>query len=74
MRGYAATGLENVALWHERDISHSSTERVIIPDAFIVLDFMLADADEIIDGLVVYPDRMRANLYASGGRRSSRSA
>jgi adenylosuccinate lyase len=67
MRGYAATGLENVALWHERDISHSSTERIIIPDAFIVLDFMLADADEILEGLVVYPDRMRANLYASGG-------
>ena len=67
MRGYAATGLENVALWHERDISHSSTERIIIPDAFIVLDFMLADADEIIDGLVVYPNRMRANLYANGG-------
>jgi len=67
MRGYAATGLENVALWHERDISHSSTERVIIPDAFIVLDFMLTDANEIVDGLVVYPDRMRTNLYASGG-------
>ena len=67
MRGYAATGLENVALWHERDISHSSAERVIIPDAFITLDFMLADADEIMDGLVVYPERMLANLYASGG-------
>ena len=67
MRGYAATGLENVALWHERDISHSSAERVILPDAFVVLDFMLADADEIVDGLVVYPERMLANLYASGG-------
>jgi adenylosuccinate lyase len=67
LRGYAATGLENVALWHERDISHSSTERVTFPDACIVLDFMLADLTAIIDGLVVYPDRMLANLNASGG-------
>ena len=67
LRGYALTGLENVALWHERDISHSSAERVILPDACIVLDFMLTEMAEIIDGLVVYPARMLANLNAGGG-------
>jgi adenylosuccinate lyase len=67
LRGYALTALENVALWHERDISHSSTERVIFPDACIVLDYMLAELTEIIQGLVVYPERMLANLNASGG-------
>jgi adenylosuccinate lyase len=67
IRGYAMTALENIALWHERDISHSSTERVIFPDACIVLDFMLADLTELIDGMVVYPERMLANLNASGG-------
>jgi adenylosuccinate lyase len=67
VRGYAATGLENIALWHERDISHSSTERVIFPDACIVVDFMLAELREIVEGLVVYPERMLANLQASGG-------
>lgn len=67
LRGYAVTGLENVALWHERDISHSSSERVVFPDACCVLDFMLAEAADIIDRLVVYPDRMRANLESGGG-------
>ena len=67
VRGYAMTALENIALWHERDISHSSTERVIFPDACIVVDFMLADLTGIVAGLVVYPDRMLANLNASGG-------
>ncbi len=67
VRGYAMTALENIALWHERDISHSSTERVIFPDACIVLDFMLAELTELIAGLVVYPERMLANLNASGG-------
>jgi adenylosuccinate lyase len=67
VRGYAMTALENIALWHERDISHSSTERVIFPDACIVLDFMLADLTEIMEGLVVYPDRMLTNLNSSGG-------
>jgi adenylosuccinate lyase len=61
------TALENIALWHERDISHSSTERVIFPDACIVVDFMLTDLTELIAGLVVYPERMLANLNASGG-------
>lgn len=67
VRGYASVGLENVALWHERDISHSSAERVIFPDACIVLDFMLHETAEIIDGLVVYPEQMLANLNMSGG-------
>jgi len=67
VRGYAMTALENIALWHERDISHSSTERVIFPDACIVVDFMLTDLTELIAGLVVYPERMLANLNASGG-------
>lgn len=67
VRGYAAVGFENVALWHERDISHSSAERVIFPDACIVLDFMLYETNEIIDELVVYPERMLDNLNMSGG-------
>jgi adenylosuccinate lyase len=67
VRGYAVTGLENVALWHERDISHSSTERVIFPDACIVVDFMLAELVDLVGGLVVYPERMLANLNSSGG-------
>lgn len=67
VRGYAGVGYENVPLWHERDISHSSAERVIFPDACIVLDFMLHETSEIIEGLVVYPERMLANLNMSGG-------
>lgn len=67
VRGYAGVGFENVALWHERDISHSSAERVIFPDACIILDFMLHETDEIISGLIVYPERMKANLEMSGG-------
>ena len=67
LRGYAGTAAENVALWHERDISHSSAERVIFPDATIVLDFMLAEVAKILDRLVVYPERMRDNLDATGG-------
>jgi len=62
VRGYATTGLENIALWHERDISHNSTERVTFPDACCLVDFMLAEITHIYDGLVVYPDRMLANL------------
>ena len=67
IRGHAVASMENVTLWHERDISHSSAERVIFPDACIVLDFMLDQATELIEGLVVYPDRMRANLELTGG-------
>src|SRR5215207_9316528 len=67
LRGYAQTAAENVALWHERDISHSSTERVIFPDACILLDFMLAEMREIVSCLLVFPDRMRVNLESTGG-------
>jgi adenylosuccinate lyase len=67
VRGYSVTGLENVALWHERDISHSSAERVVLPDASIALDYMLQKAAGLIDGLVVYPERMLENLRATHG-------
>jgi adenylosuccinate lyase len=65
VRGHALVGLENVALWHERDISHSSAERVVIPDAFLALDYMLDRFVWLIDGLVVREERMRRNLEAS---------
>jgi adenylosuccinate lyase len=67
LRGYVVTAGENVALWHERDISHSSTERVIFPDACILLDYMLALMSELTEHLAVYPDRMRENLAITGG-------
>jgi adenylosuccinate lyase len=67
LRGYAVVGLENVALWHERDISHSSAERVVLPDASQALDYMLAKAASLLDTLVVYPERMLANLAATRG-------
>lgn len=67
LRGYAITGLENVALWHERDISHSSTERVIFPDACIVLDYSLDLLTEILENLAVDEARMQRNLELTGG-------
>jgi len=67
VRGYAMPALEDVALWHERDISHSSVERMIGPDATVTLDFALNRLTGIIKGLVVYPERMRANLDLLGG-------
>jgi adenylosuccinate lyase len=67
LRGNAVAALENVALWHERDISHSSVERVILPDTFIALDHMLRRFTRIVSGMVVYPDRMRENLERSRG-------
>ena len=67
VRGNLQAALENVALWHERDISHSSAERVILPDSTIALDFMLADFHHVLRGLRVYPERMHENLNASGG-------
>src|SRR5829696_2742373 len=67
LRGNATAALENVALWHERDISHSSVERVILPDSFIALDHMLRRFTRIAAGMVVYPDRMRENLERSRG-------
>jgi adenylosuccinate lyase len=67
LRGNLVAALENNALWHERDISHSSVERVILPDSFIVLDHMLRRATRVVAGMVVYPDRMRENLERSRG-------
>jgi adenylosuccinate lyase len=67
VRGYVTPALENVALWHERDISHSSVERFIGPDATITLDFALARLTSVVDKLLVYPDRMRKNLDRMGG-------
>jgi adenylosuccinate lyase len=67
VRGYALPALENVALWHERDISHSSVERVIAPDATIALDFALARLAGMIEKLTIYPARMAANLESLGG-------
>jgi adenylosuccinate lyase len=68
LRGWAVAGLEDVALWGERDISHSSVERVALPDACLVLDFALARMTALIDGLEVRTDRMAANLEATGGQ------
>ena len=67
VRANAMAALENVALWHERDISHSSVERVILPDSFIALDHMLRRFTRIVRGMVVYPERMRENLNRSRG-------
>jgi adenylosuccinate lyase len=67
LRGNAHAALENNALWHERDISHSSVERVILPDSFIALDHMLRRFTRVVTGMVVYPDRMRENLERSRG-------
>lgn len=67
IRSYAAPAMENVALWHERDISHSSVERFILPDGFITTDFMLHRLSSLIDNLVVYPENMLRNLNLTGG-------
>ncbi len=67
LRGYANVGLENVALWHERDISHSSAERVVLPDASHCLFYMLVKFHDVMEGLVVDTSRMRDNLEAAGG-------
>jgi adenylosuccinate lyase len=67
LRGHVTAALENNALWHERDISHSSVERVILPDSFIALDHMLRRFTRIVSGMVVYPERMRENLERSRG-------
>jgi adenylosuccinate lyase len=67
VRSAATVGFENMPLWHERDISQSSAERVVVPDAFLALDYMLDRFVWILDGLVVYPERMRRNLFASHG-------
>jgi adenylosuccinate lyase len=67
VRGNAVAGLENVALWHERDISHSSAERIVLPDSFLAVDYMLDRFAWLLEGLVVRPERMRENLDASHG-------
>ena len=67
VRSNAQAGFENVALWHERDISHSSVERVILPDSTTLVDYMLEKTSDLMERMLVYPERMKANLEASGG-------
>jgi adenylosuccinate lyase len=67
IRGNLQAALENTVLWHERDISHSAAERVILPDSTIALHFMLAEMTEVVDGLLIHPERMRENLQVGGG-------
>jgi adenylosuccinate lyase len=71
LRGYAQTGLENQPLWHERDISHSSAERVILPDATILLDYLLQKVSGLVRDLVVRPERMRENIERGLGLHAS---
>jgi adenylosuccinate lyase len=74
IRGHAQAAFENVALWHERDISHSSAERMIFPDATGLLDFMLTDMTWVMEGLSVFPDRMIEHVLSMGGIAFSQSA
>jgi adenylosuccinate lyase len=74
LRGYAQAAVENVALWHERDISHSGAERVILPDATILLDYMQHLAVRLVEGMVVHPERMSANLELTHGALFSQRA
>jgi adenylosuccinate lyase len=74
LRGYALAGMEDVALWHERDISHSSVERVALPDATILLDYAQALATRVVEGMTVHADRMAANLEATHGALFSQRA
>jgi len=74
LRGYAQTGLENVALWHERDISHSGAERIVLPDATILLDYMQETGRRLAEGMTVHVDRMRANLDLTHGALFSQRA
>ena len=67
LRGYAVSAMENIPLWHERDIAHSSVERVILPDATIILDYGLEKFNELLKGLVVNEKRMIENIYYMGG-------
>src|SRR5580704_17246117 len=73
IRGNALVALENVALWHERDISHSSAERIILPDSCILLDYMLRKLNEVVETLQVYPERMAENLAVTKGLYFSQS-
>jgi len=74
IRGNAVAALENVALWHERDISHSSVERIILPDSCTLLDYMLVKLDQLTGGLVVYPENMKRNMELTGGLYASQAA
>jgi adenylosuccinate lyase len=74
LRGYALAGMEDVALWHERDISHSSVERVVLPDATILLDYSQALATRVVEGMTVHADRMAKNLEATHGALFSQRA
>jgi adenylosuccinate lyase len=74
LRGYAQTGLENVALWHERDISHSGAERIVLPDATILIDYMQHLATRLAEGMTVHPERMRRNLDQTYGALFSQRA
>jgi len=74
LRGNALAAMENVPLWHERDISHSSVERIIAPDSTILLDYMLARLKRVLERLVVYPENMRRNLELTGGLLFSQQA
>ncbi len=67
LRGNAQAAMENIPLWHERDISHSSVERIIFPDSTILVDYLLAKSTDLIDRLLVYPERMKKNLESTGG-------
>src|SRR5438045_1168430 len=73
IRGNSVVALENVALWHERDISHSSAERIILPDSCILLDFMLVELRNLVERLQVYPERMKQNLEVTKGLYNSQS-
>jgi adenylosuccinate lyase len=67
IRSYASAGLDNIVLWHERDISHSSVERIIAPDATILMDFLLSRATSLVKGLVIYKDKIQRNINLTGG-------
>ena len=73
LRGNALAALENVALWHERDITHSSVERVVIPDSCILLDYMVSLMADVMDKLIVYPEHMQKNLERTRGLTASQS-
>ena len=73
LRGNAVAALENVALWHERDISHSSVERIIFPDSCTLLDYMLVTLTKLVEGLIVYPENMKRNLALSLGMWNSQT-
>jgi adenylosuccinate lyase len=67
LRGNSQAAMENIPLWHERDISHSSVERIIFPDSTILVDYLLAKTADLVDRLLVYPERMKKNLELTGG-------